>query len=111
MQTQSAVDKIRQRLSGIADIYNRLVLLVGHSRSGETTVLRALAEAEKVSVLQRWSGDFARAGKMFRNIQLAFDQGLVNNEFGRHVGQLALTPDGDLLSHGFEVSLHRVHAD
>jgi hypothetical protein len=51
MQTQSAVDQIRQRLSGIADIYNRLVLLVGASGSGRTTALRALAHAEKVPVL------------------------------------------------------------
>jgi hypothetical protein len=48
MQTQSAVDQIRQRLSGIADIYNRLVLLVGPSGSGKTASLRALADAEKV---------------------------------------------------------------
>jgi hypothetical protein len=51
MRTQNSVDQIRQRLSGIGDIYNRLVLLVGHFRSGKTAVLRALAEAEKVSVL------------------------------------------------------------
>ena len=51
MQTQSAVDQIRQRLSGIGDIYNRLVLLVGPSGSGRTTALRALADAEKAPVL------------------------------------------------------------
>jgi hypothetical protein len=51
MQTQSAVDQIRQRLSGIADNYNRLVLLVGPSGSGQTAVLRALAGAEQVPVL------------------------------------------------------------
>ena len=51
MQTQSAVDQIRRRLSGIADIYNRLVLLVGPSGSGKTASLRALADAEKVPVL------------------------------------------------------------
>lgn len=51
MQTQNAVDQIRQRLSGIADIYNRLVLLVGPSGSGKTAVLRALAEADMVPVL------------------------------------------------------------
>jgi hypothetical protein len=50
MQTQNAVDQIRQRLSGIADIYNRLVLLVGPSCSGRTAALRALADAEKVPV-------------------------------------------------------------
>ena len=51
MQTQNAVDQLRQRLSGIADLYNRLVLLVGPSGSGRTTALRALADAEKASVL------------------------------------------------------------
>src|SRR5580698_2026528 len=51
MQTQSAVDQIRQRLSGIADIYDRLVLLVGPSGSGKTASLRALADGEKVPVL------------------------------------------------------------
>ena len=51
MQTQNAVDQIRQRLSGIADIYNRLVLLVGPSGSGKTASLRALADAENVPVL------------------------------------------------------------
>lgn len=38
-------------LSGIADNYNQLVLLVGPSGSGRTGVLRALADAEKVPVL------------------------------------------------------------
>ncbi len=51
MQTQSAVDQIRERLSGIADLYNRLVLLVGPSGSGRTSALRSLADAEKVPVL------------------------------------------------------------
>jgi SAM-dependent methyltransferase len=51
MQTQNAVDQLRQRLSGIADLYNRLVLLVGPSGSGRTTALRALADAEKAPVL------------------------------------------------------------
>jgi hypothetical protein len=51
MQTEDAVNQIRQRLSGIADIYNRLVLLVGPSGSGKTAVLRALAESEKLPVL------------------------------------------------------------
>jgi|ERR1017187_4752321 hypothetical protein len=51
MQTQSAVDQIRERLFGIADIYNRLVLLVGHSGSGRTAAIRSLADVEKVPVL------------------------------------------------------------
>jgi hypothetical protein len=48
---QSALDQIRDRLSGIADIYSRLVLLVGHSGSGRTLTIRTLAEAENVPVL------------------------------------------------------------
>jgi ABC-type cobalamin/Fe3+-siderophores transport system ATPase subunit len=51
MQTQSVVDQLRQRLTGIADNYNRLVLLVGPSGSGRTAALRVLADAEKVPVL------------------------------------------------------------
>lgn len=51
MQTQIAVEQIRQRLSGISDNYNRLVLLVGPSGSGRTTVLRALADAENIPML------------------------------------------------------------
>ena len=51
MQTQSVVDQVRQRLSGIADNYHRLVLLVGPSGSGRTAALRVLADAEKVPVL------------------------------------------------------------
>jgi hypothetical protein len=51
MQTQSAVDQIRQRFSGIADNYNRLVLLVGPSGGGRTEALRTLGDTEKVPVL------------------------------------------------------------
>jgi hypothetical protein len=51
MQTWNATDQIRERLSGIADNYSRLVLLVGHSGSGRTTVLRGLADSESVPVL------------------------------------------------------------
>ena len=51
MQTQSVVEQVRQRLSGIADNYHRLVLLVGPSGSGRTAALRVLADAEKVPVL------------------------------------------------------------
>jgi predicted ATPase len=51
VQAQNVVNQIRQRLSGIADDYNRLVLLVGPSGGGRTAALRALANAEKVPVL------------------------------------------------------------
>lgn len=46
MTTEHAVDRIREHLAGIADLYNRLVLVVGPSGSGKTTVLRAVAEIE-----------------------------------------------------------------
>jgi hypothetical protein len=51
MQTEDAVNQIRQRLSGIADIYNRLVVLVGPRGSGKTAVLRALGEHGKLPVI------------------------------------------------------------
>lgn len=51
MQIQTSIDQIRERLAGIADNYNRLVLLVGHSGSGRTTAIRGMADAENVKVL------------------------------------------------------------
>ncbi len=51
MQTWNATDQIRERLSGIADNYSRLVLLVGRPGSGRTTALRGLADSESVPVL------------------------------------------------------------
>ena len=51
------------------------------------------------------------AGEMFGNLQLAFDEGFVDEEFGGDVGQFALAPGGNLLLHGFEASLHTVNAD
>lgn len=51
MLTTNAVDQVREKLSGIQDLYNRLVLLVGRSASGKTTALRALAKADSVPVL------------------------------------------------------------
>ncbi len=51
MQTQRAVERIRERLAGISDLYSRLVLVVGPSGSGKTAVLRALGEAENAPVL------------------------------------------------------------
>jgi hypothetical protein len=47
----NALDQIRERLSGVAEIYNRLVLLAGHSGSGRTALIRELADAEGVPVL------------------------------------------------------------
>jgi hypothetical protein len=46
-----AVDRVRERLAGISDLYNRLVLVVGPSGSGKTAVLRAVGEAEGSPVL------------------------------------------------------------
>jgi hypothetical protein len=51
MQTQGAVDQIRERLSGIADNYNRLVLLVGRAGTGRSLAIRALADAQNAPVL------------------------------------------------------------
>jgi len=46
MQTQNTAERIRERLSGIADLYHRLVLVVGPSGSGKTAALRVLAQAD-----------------------------------------------------------------
>ena len=51
MQTQSILDQIRQRLSGIAGSYNRLVLVVGPSGSGKTESLRALSDVQNVPIV------------------------------------------------------------
>jgi hypothetical protein len=51
MKTQRALDQIRQRLAGISDLYNRLVLVVGPSGSGKTAVLRTMGKAESAPVL------------------------------------------------------------
>jgi len=51
MRTQSAVGQIRNRLTGIAELYNRLVLVVVPSGSGKSAALRAIAEADHVPVL------------------------------------------------------------
>jgi hypothetical protein len=51
MQIQTAIDQIRDRLAGIADNYNRLVLLVGDSCSGRTTAIRGMADADGLNVL------------------------------------------------------------
>ena len=48
---QNTLDQIRKRLSGVAELYSRLVLLVGHPGSGRTTVIRELADSEGVPVV------------------------------------------------------------
>jgi len=51
MQAQRAVDHIRERLAGITDLYNRLVLVVGPAASGKTAALRAFAAQGKHPLL------------------------------------------------------------
>jgi hypothetical protein len=51
MGTLNALEQIRNQLSGIDDLYYRLVLLVGRPDSGKTAILRSLAEAEHVPVI------------------------------------------------------------
>jgi hypothetical protein len=51
MQTRDAVDQIRERLSGIADNYSRLVLLVGWTGTGRSLAIRTLADDNQAPVL------------------------------------------------------------
>jgi hypothetical protein len=51
MLSQNIVNQIRVQLSGIEDLYNRLVLLVGPPACGKTAAIRELAEADHVPVL------------------------------------------------------------
>jgi hypothetical protein len=51
MLSQIRVEQIRESLSGIEDLYNRLVLLVGPPACGKTAAIRAMAEAECVPIL------------------------------------------------------------
>lgn len=51
MQTQRSVEQLRERLAGISDLYNRLVLLVGPARSGKTAMLRAFAIDSQLPLL------------------------------------------------------------
>ena len=50
-------------------------------------------------------------GEMFGNIEFAFDEGFVDEEFGGDVGEFVLAPGVDLVLHRFEVALHAVDAD
>ncbi|MCB9598270.1 MAG: BREX-3 system P-loop-containing protein BrxF [Sandaracinaceae bacterium] len=44
--TQRVVDEIRAQIEGAAQLYHRLVLVVGPPRSGKTTALRQLREQQ-----------------------------------------------------------------
>ena len=51
MTTEHAVNCVRERLAGISDLYNRLMLVVGPSGCGKSAVLRAVGKAEGAPVL------------------------------------------------------------
>lgn len=51
MTTQKAVERIREQLSGVSELYNRLVLVVGPSSSGKTAALRAFAVQDQQTML------------------------------------------------------------
>jgi hypothetical protein len=51
MQTQKAVERIHEQLSGISDLYNPLLLVVGSSGSGKTALLRSLAAQTQYPML------------------------------------------------------------
>jgi hypothetical protein len=46
-----------------------------------------------------------------RNVQFAFDEGLLDDHLGRDGAQLRLAPHFYLLSHRLEVPLHPVNTD
>src|SRR5688572_22081975 len=43
MQGQKAAEQIQAHLTGLSDLYNRLLLIVGATNSGKTAALRAFA--------------------------------------------------------------------
>jgi hypothetical protein len=51
LQTHISINQIRDQLSGISDLYYRLILLVGPSESGKTRTLREFAASEGMPVL------------------------------------------------------------
>ena len=51
MTPEQAIDRIREYIVRVSDLYNRLVLIVGSPRSGKTTVLRAIGLAENAPVV------------------------------------------------------------
>jgi MoxR-like ATPase len=54
-------DKIKRSLQAAEGLYHRLVLLVGETGSGKTSVLRDIAEEFDSIRRQRQSGAFRRA--------------------------------------------------
>jgi len=46
MCSQSAADRVRSRVSNVAELYHRLVLVVGSSGSGKTQTLLSVAEPD-----------------------------------------------------------------
>ena len=51
MNAQVAAAEIRKQLRGIADLYNRLLLVVGPTSGGKTATLRAFAAEERSSII------------------------------------------------------------
>lgn len=51
MNAQIAAQEIRKNLRGIAELYNRLLLVVDPTGSGKTAALRAFAAEENSSIV------------------------------------------------------------
>jgi len=51
MNAQIAAEEIRKNLRGIAELYNRLLLVVGPTGSGKTAALRAFAAEESSPII------------------------------------------------------------
>jgi hypothetical protein len=52
-----------------------------------------------------------RAGQMFRSLQFALNECLIDDHFRRDIGEFATLPSLYLLAHRLEVSLHSIHAN
>src|SRR5262249_38063848 len=65
----------------------------------------------EVGILRREVQVVHSSRQVPRNLELAFDEGLVDDHLGRDRAQLRLPPRFYLLSHGLEVPLHPVNTD
>jgi hypothetical protein len=51
MNPERTADQIRDRLSGVSELYNRLLLVVGPTGIGKTSALRAFSDQDKCPIV------------------------------------------------------------